>query len=205
MKKLVIPGEIISDKPLRLDHTVVEDGKTCSTVIGLYDDQTNSLIPVEGLWYPQPGEKVVGIVEEARLNTDTISLNAPYKGLIISKFTEGNLVNGDIIEATVKDLDKTGTIVLVRPRTLYGGKVLAVKPSKIPRILGKNDTMIRQIIDGTKSSISVGMNGLIWIKGGNSDLATDAILRIQEESHVSGLTERIAKMLGSNAQHPPQA
>ncbi len=200
MKKLVVPGEILSDKPLRLDHTIVEGGKTCSTIIGLYDDQKNSLIPVEGLWYPQPGEKIVGIVEEAKLNTDAIALNAPYKGLIISKFTEGNLVNGDIVEATVKDIDKTGTIILIRPRVLNGGKVLAIRPSKVPRVLGKNDTMVRQIMEGTKSSISVGMNGLVWIKGGNSDLATDAIMRIQEESHVSGLTERIAKMVGSNQQ-----
>jgi exosome complex component RRP4 len=199
MRKLVIPGEVLAGKPLRLDHTIVEDGKTCATVIGMFDDQTSGFIPLEGLWYPQPGEKVIGIVEEARLNTDNIALNAPFKGLIISKFTEGNLVNGDIVEATVKDLDKTGTIVLVRPRPLYGGKVLAIKPSKVPRLLGKNDTMINQIVNATKSSISIGMNGLVWIKGGNSDLATDAILKIQEEAHVSGLTERIAKMLQERA------
>lgn len=205
MKKIVIPGEILADKPLRLDHSIVEDGKTCSTVMGLFDDQTSSLIPLEGLWYPQPGEKVIGIVEEARLNTDNVALNAPYKGLIISKFSEANIVNGDIVEATVKELDKTGTIVLIRPRVLYGGKVLAVKPSKVPRILGKGDTMVKQIAEGTKSSLSVGMNGLIWVKGGDSDLATNAILRIQEESHVAGLTERIAKMLSSARQPAQQA
>ena len=200
MKKLVIPGEMLSDKPLRLDHTVVENGKTCSTVIGLYDESASSLIPVEGLWYPRPGEKVIGIVEEAKLNTDLINLNAPYKGLIISKFTEGNIVNNDIIEATVKELDKTGTIILIRPRVLYGGKLLAVKPSKVPRILGKGETMIKMIGEGTKSSISVGTNGLIWLKGGDYDLATNVIMRIQEESHVPGLTERIAKMVGVSAQ-----
>lgn len=199
MRRLVIPGEVLADKPMRIDHTIVEDGKTCATVIGMFDDQAGSFIPIEGLWYPQPGEKVIGIVEEARLNTDNIDLNAPYKGLIISKFTEGNLVNGDIVEASVKELDKTGTIVLVRPRPLYGGKVLAIKPSKIPRLLGKNDTMIKQIVDATKSSISVGMNGLVWIKGGDSDLATDVILRILDEAHVSGLTERIARMLQEKA------
>lgn len=203
MKRIVVPGEILAEKAVRLDHTIVEDGKTCSTVMGLYDDQTGSLIPLEGLWYPQDGEKVIGIVEEARLNTDTINLNAPYKGLIISKFSEANIVNGDILEATVKELDKTGTIVLVRPRVLYGGKVLAIKPSKVPRLLGKNDTMVKLIADGTKTSISVGMNGLVWVKGGNIDLATDAIMKIQEESHVSGLTERIAKMVGSSNTQPP--
>lgn len=195
MKKLVLPGEVLTERPMRMEHTIVDNGKTCSTIIGLFDDETNSLIPVEGLWYPRPGEKIVGIIEEAKLNTYTVSLNAPYKGIIISKYTEGNIVNGDIIEATVKDLDKTGTIVLIRPRVLYGGKVVSVKPSKIPRILGKDNTMIKQLSDGTKSSISVGMNGLVWLKGGDIDLATDAIVRIQEEAHVPGLTERINVML----------
>lgn len=197
MKRLVIPGEILSEKQLRMDHAVVEEGKTCSTIIGLFDDQANSLIPVEGLWYPRPGEKVIGIVEDAKLNTDVIALNAPYKGLVISKFTDSNMVTGDIIEATVKDMDKTGTIILIRPKVLYGGKVLAIRPSKVHRVLGKGDSMIGQIAEGTKASISVGMNGLVWVKGGDSDTATDAIMRIQEESHVPGLTERIAKMVGA--------
>ncbi len=195
MRRLVLPGDIIAEKPLRLDHTIVEEGKTCSTVIGIFDEEKNSFIPLEGLWYPTPGEKIIGIVEEAKLNTDLIDINAPYKGLIISKFSETSLAGGDIIEATVKELDKTGTIILSRPRVLFGGKVLVIKPSKVPRLLGKQDTMIRQIIEKTKSSISVGMNGLVWIKGGDSDMATKAILRIQDESHVPGLTERISQML----------
>ena len=195
MRKIVLPGDIIAENPLRLDHTIVENGKTCSTVTGIYDDEKNTFIPMEGLWYPTPGEKIVGIVEEAKLNTDVIGLNAPYKGLVISKFSETSMVNGDIIEAVVKELDKTGTVILSRPRVLFGGKVIAIKSSKVPRLLGKQDTMIRQITEKTKSSISVGMNGLIWIKGGDSDLATTAIMRIQDESHIPGLTERIAKML----------
>ncbi len=200
MKKLVTPGEVLSDKPLRIDNSLVEEGKTISTIMGMYDDQTSSLIPIEGLWYPRPGEKVIGVIEEARLNTCNVALNAPYKGIIILKFSEVNMVNNDIIEATVKELDKTGTIVLSRPKVLYGGKIMAVKPSKVPRILGKENTMITQVSQSTKASISVGMNGLVWVKGGDVDLATKAINQIVEEAHVSGLTDRIAAMLKSKQQ-----
>ena len=200
MKRLVTPGEVLADRPLRIDNSLVEEGKTISTIMGMYDDQTNSLIPLEGLWYPRPGEKVIGVIEEAKLNTCNVTLNAPYKGIIILKFSEANMVNNDIIEATVKELDKTGTIVLSRPRVLYGGKIMAVKPSKVPRILGKENTMITQISQSTKASISVGMNGLVWVKGGDADLATRAINQIVEEAHVSGLTDRIAAMLKSKQQ-----
>lgn len=200
MKKLVTPGEVLADKPLRIDNSLVEDGKTISTIMGMYDEQASSLVPLEGLWYPRPGEKVIGVIEEAKLNTCTVTLNAPYKGIIILKFSEANMLNNDIVEATVKELDKTSTIVLSRPRVLYGGKIMAVKPSKVPRILGKDNTMINQIAQSTKSSISVGMNGLVWIKGGDVDLATNAINQIVDEAHVSGLTERIAGMLKAKQQ-----
>lgn len=196
MRRLVLPGEILADKPLKLDDIVVEDGKTCATVIGIYDDERQTLIPLEGLWYPKAEERIIGIIEEEKLNTYVVNLNAPYKGIIISKYVdESRIKNGDIVEAIVRERDKTGTIVLSRPRVLYGGKVIYVKPSKIPRVIGKANTMIRQLSLGTKSDISVGMNGLIWMKGGDIDLATEAILKIQDEAHISGLTERINEML----------
>lgn len=195
MKKLVVPGEVISETPLRLYDTIIDNNKTCTTVMGIYDDETKALIPLEGLWYPRDGESIIGIVEEARLNSYSINLNAPYKGVIIAKFLKEELTAGDIIEASVKELDKTGTVVLTRPRTLFGGKLIGIKPSKIPRVLGKNNTMIKQLSTGTQSTIVVGMNGLLWIKGGDTDLATELISKIQAEAHTSGLTGRINEIL----------
>ncbi len=195
MKKLVMPGDILLNKPIRLEHTIVENGKTRAIVLGIFDEEKTSFIPLEGLWYPREEESVIGIIEEAKLNVYTVNLNAPYKGIIISKYTRDRIVNGDIVEAAVKELDKTGTVVLARPRVLHGGKVLYVKPAKIPRIIGSNNTMIKQLCSGTGSNIYVGMNGMIWMGGGDTDLATEAILKITKEAHISGLTDRISKML----------
>ena len=203
MRKVVVPGEMVEDKPLHLLDTIIEDNKTYATVISVYDDEKKTLVPLEGLWYPDRDEMVIGVIEEAKLNTYTVKLNAPYKGLIISKYAESTMANGDIIEAYVKELDKTGTVILSRPRVLPGGKVITVKPAKIRRLLGKADTMIKQITNGTGTQIAAGMNGLVWLKGGNIDKALEAIIQIQEEAHVSGLTERIGKMFG-NAAAPQQ-
>ena len=197
MKKLAMPGDVLLSRPLRLEHTIVENGKTYATVLGIFDEERASFIPLESLWYPCENETAIGIIEESKLNVYTVNLNAPYKGIIISKYTRDSMSNGDIIEASVKELDKTGTVVLSRPRVLHGGKVLYVKPSKIPRIIGSNNTMIRQICKGTNSNISIGMNGMIWMSGGNTDLATEAISRIVKEAHISGLTNRISEMLGT--------
>ncbi len=70
---------------------------------------------------------------------------------------------------------------------LYGGTILEIRPTKIPRVIGKNNTMVQQIAAMTKSTIVVGNNGIIWLKGGNVALATEAIRKIEDEAHTSGL------------------
>lgn len=200
MSRIVIPGEVLVEKPLRTENAMIEDNKTFSTVLGIFNDEKGILTPLEGLWYPRRGDIVLGIVEEARLNSYNVELSSPFKGIIIAKFVETRLQRGDVVEAEVKELDESKTVVLMRPRKLFGGKVFDVKPSKIPRIIGKASTMLQQIRDGTKSSVTVGMNGRIWVKGGNVALAIKAIHKISEEAHTSGLTERVKELLESQKQ-----
>ncbi len=195
MRKIVVPGELLSDKSPRGKDIIIENGKAYATVMGVYDDQKNSFVPLEGPWYPQSDDLVIGIVEEAKLTTSIVDMNSLYKGLLISKYSDTNMESGDIVEAIVRDVDETRTAVLQRPRKLFGGKIIDVKPTKVHRILGREDTMIRQIEQSTGATIKIGMNGRIWIKGGDVALASKAILQIEEEAHTSGLTERINKML----------
>jgi exosome complex component RRP4 len=195
MQRIVVPGEKLEDKPLRIDEAFIDDGKTYSTIMSMYDDEKKILMPLEGLWYPRSEDTVVGVVQEDKFNVLIIDLDSPYRGLIFAKDTNEDLVAGDIIEATVKELDKTKTVILGRPRKLAGGKILYVKPSKIGRILGKGNSMIKQLSGDTQTYIVVGMNGLIWMKGGKIDLCTEAIVMIQQEAHTSGLTNRVKNLL----------
>ncbi len=205
MRRIVVPGELIEEKPLRILDSIVENNKTYTTVMGLYDDEKKTLVPLEGLWYPNRDDQVIGIIEESKLNTDTVILNAPYKGLIISKYSEGKMSSGDFVEASVKELDKTGTVILTRPRILHGGKIIRVKPSKINRVLGKNSTMLKQISEGTGTRIIAGLNGMIWLNDGDIDLAIRAIEIVCAEAHTSGLTERIGVMVRSQSKYVPEA
>ena len=81
-------------------------------------------------------------------------------------------------------------------RKLRNGVLIKVTPTKIPRIIGKEGSMISMIKNKTKCEIITGQNGLVWIRGENKDKAIEAILIIEKESHTVGLTERIEKMLG---------
>lgn len=196
MRQIVFPGEVVVEKPLRMANTFVEDNKAFSKILGLYEGSEGEIIPLEGVWDPQIGDTIVGIVAESRNRVYEIELSYFRKGLLIpGRFDKYELNYGDVIQAEIKDIEGNKTIVLSDPRVLKGGTILEIKPMKVPRIIGKKSTMVKQIADSTKSQIVVGVNGIVWIRGGNSTLAIEAILRIQDEAHVQGLTERIKRML----------
>lgn len=197
MKEIVVPGELVAEEPLRSENTYIENGKTYSKVLGLYETDKKSLIALEGIWNPRIGDVVVGIVTSARNAVYEVDLTYFGRGLLIgSKFDRQTYKPGDMVEAEVKNVEDRGkTIILWRPRTLFGGTILEIRPTKVPRVIGKNNTMIEQISKATKCSIVVGTNGTVWLKGGDIGLATIAIRQIEEEAHTSGLTERIKAML----------
>lgn len=216
--EIVLPGDKISDNPVRMENAIVENGKTYATVIGMLDESKGAFIPLESVWYPRQGDFVVGIVENSKNNVHTVQLDSPFRGLILppprprfggrgrdSRFggrpqeERQEILNvGDVVSAFVRDVKREADqiiLILERPKRLFGGKLVEVRPSKVPRIIGKASTMLKQLEDGTKCTILVGLNGIVWIKGDNVPLAQKAINKIQEEAHVSGLTERITELL----------
>jgi len=78
------------------------------------------------------------------------------------------------------------------------GQIMQITPTKIPRVIGKKGSMINMIKDYTGCHIVLGQNGVILISGKtpeNEQLAMTAIRKIDEESHISGLTDRVTEML----------
>jgi len=49
--------------------------------------------------------------------------------------------------------------------------------------------MVEMIKNITGTQIVVGQNGIVWVRGENEDLAAEAILLIDQKSHIKGLTE----------------
>jgi exosome complex component RRP4 len=81
------------------------------------------------------------------------------------------------------------------PRVFYGGEVFSMSPVKVPRVIGKNGSMLDVLRRGTNCNFIVGRNGRIWAKGGNTKLLFKAIKKIENESHLPNLTNRIAEFL----------
>lgn len=213
--RIVLPGDFIEELKGRKTGTGVylEGEKVYSEVlgvprVGMYDV---SVVPLAGKYIPEFGDKVVGIVKEVEISGWLIDINSPYMGFLpvsegveefvdqrsdISKFYG----KGDVIFCRISRVTKSKSVQCsmrdILAKKLQGGTVVKVTPSKIPRIIGKAGSMINLIKQATKTDIYTGQNGHVWIRGENKELAIEAILTIDRESHTAGLTEKIEKMVG---------
>ena len=114
-------------------------------------------------------------------------------------FNIGDMVVTKIINVTSQKLVDL-TMKSQGLRKLYDGRTIRVEPCKVPRIVGKAGSMINMVKNSTHCRITVGQNGIIWINGEpeNELIAIEAINKIEKESHVSGLTERIEAFFEKN-------
>jgi len=81
---------------------------------------------------------------------------------------------------------------------LKGGRIIEITSSKVPRVIGKQGSMITLIKEKTECKIIVGQNGRVWISGPTPEkeiLAVDVINKIEHEAHLDGLTDRIKEYL----------
>ena len=194
---MLFPGDVVSDKPMRVPNTTVYRGMTIATTLGIRDDGKDHVVPLTGPWNPKIGDQVIGIVVSTRGNVSDVDLSFFGRGLIL--YSKDSSVEkfspGDAIEATVKTVENRKDVILAFPTILAGGIIINVEPSKIPRVIGRANTMVDQISKLTRCKIAVGRNGMVWLNGGNVALAITALQKVEREAHTHGLTDRIREML----------
>lgn len=215
-KEIVIPGDIVASGMdfLPSQGTFREGDEIISSNIGIasVNGRVIKVIPLTGKYNPRPGDMVIGKIIDMSLTNwyvdigcvnnaalsirevpeyieigEDLSQHYTFGDYIVAKITK---VNRNIIDLTLKDQGL---------RKLGSGKLIKVSTSKVPRIIGKQGSMISILKEKTKCRITVGKNGLVWIQGDSEDerFATEAIQRIDENSHKEGLTENINNFLDS--------
>ena len=211
-RKLVIPGELLGTG--RASNGTYQEGEEVfSRFVGLAEEKNgyHVVIPLSGIYNPKRGDGVVGKIEEIIFSKWIVDINSPYSAVLllsdaIEEFidiTKTDLTKyfnyGDLIFAEITSVSKIKSIQLSmkdrRCRKLRGGRLIKVTPTKVPRIIGRKGSMVEMIKEMTGTQIVVGQNGLVWIKGDNEDVAAEAILHIEEKSHISGLTDQTREML----------
>ncbi len=200
-KKLVIPGELVSEERKRLGgHVFIENGKIYSDTLGIVADepQAISVIPLQGKYMPCRGDVVVGIVAQEKFAGFIIDINSFYFSFVSKKEIRESLKVGSIVSAKIFEVNEINEAELGDIRLFIGGEIVSVSAVKVPRVIGKNGSMLDVLKNGTNCNIVVGRNGRIWIKGGNIELFLKAIKKIEDEAHLSNLTNKMTAFMEEN-------
>lgn len=201
MKRLIIPGELVTEERKKLgSHVFVREGKIYSDAIGLVNDESDfaSVVPLEGKYMPQVGDLVIGIIGEEKFSVYMVDVNSFYQTVVSKRDLREPLKAGSVVSAKISKVSELNDIDLQNPRVFFGGEIIDVNPVKIPRIIGRDASMLNIIKDGTKCNVIVGRNGRLWVKGGDIDLLKKVIQKIQDEAHLENLTNKIQDYLDKN-------
>lgn len=214
-KELVAPGDVVFEGNDVNPHSGVftENGKIRSKFTGVVEYKGSSVrvVPMSGRYIPQEGDIVIGEVSSVSFSNWRIDLNSPYESMMKIDVAVDEYIDldeddlsdyfdvGDAVVAKVSNVtdgyDVNVSMEDRRCRKLHDGRVIEISPSKVPRVIGKKGTMVKQIKEKTDTNIIVGQNGLVWIKGDKANLAVRAVKKVEREAHVDGLTDKMAEWL----------
>lgn len=211
-RTVVIPGEIIAegDDYFAGEGTEKIGPKVYARRYGLREESNNliKVIPLSGTYIPRRGNIVLGKVVNMTFNGWVIDIGGADRAFLsimeVPKYVnkdhlEEVLDMGDLVMAKIWAVNRRGIDLSLKSRGLGRvdeGIVFKVNPHKVPRIIGKEGSMIKIIKDETNTHISVGQNGYVWIKGASVSeelFAKKAIMYVAERSYMSGLTDEVMK------------
>ncbi|MCF2139101.1 MAG: exosome complex protein Rrp4 [Candidatus Lokiarchaeota archaeon] len=227
IREIVTPGQVIATDPglIAGRGAIKEDnGQITSVFVGLKEIRGKyvNVVPLNGLYNPQIGDKVIGRVIAKTPVKFLLDINAKFLGILkpsdafkrphqnrgypksmgTYRLPRENdmdkLKMGDQIICKILSGSRTEEPALTSLGQELGliteGLVIAISPTKIPRVIGKKGSMIALLKNLLHCKIFVAQNGRIWIHGRNPEnerLLIEVIYKIEREAHTTGLTDRV--------------
>jgi exosome complex component RRP4 len=195
---ILIPGDSLKKKDINSYER--ENNYYSKYILLLNEDKTTRLF---GYYMPEVNDIVIGKVIDVLSNGWLVDINSPYVGKLSLKdigidpndlYTYGDYILCQIVRMTKNkliDLD------IKKKEKLNDGLILKVDPARIPRVIGKNSSMLNLIKEYLKIDIIIGKNGRIYLNGNVNDVskAVDIIRFIINNSYKRGLTEKVKEIL----------
>ncbi len=211
-RKIVIPGEVlakghdflpgegtekIGEEIIAIRYGLMEEVSKLIKVIGL-----------SGIYTPRRGNVVIGKVKNITMNGWPVDIGTPESAFLpvaetprfVPKEGMADVLNiGDMVVAKIFGVNSRGVDLTIKIKGLgriEEGLIVKVNSNKVPRIIGKEGSMINLIKEHTDCDVTVGQNGYIWIQGKNIDdelLVKKVIMFIVEKSFSHGLTSEVEK------------
>ena len=216
-RKIVVPGEIIisGEDFLPGEGTRREENNIVASKFGLAEEagRVVKIIPIFGAFVPRRNNVVIGRVTDITHAGWLIDIDSASSGFLpieeSPRFINRNemdqyLAIGDVISAKIWTVKNKGIDLTIKGKglgKLEEGFIFRIIPSRVPRVIGREGSMVNLIKERTGCSITVGQNGWIWIRGHSLEAeikARKAVEIVADKVHVNGLTEKIESWFEEN-------
>src|SRR3989344_9604674 len=200
---VVVPGESIveGEDYLPGEGARREGDKVVAGRFGLAEiaGRVIKVIPLSGAYIPRRNNVVLGCVSDITFNGWLVDIDCPGNAFLpiaesprfINQYEMDQfLAIGDVLAGKIWSIKGRGIDLTIKGKglgKLEGGFIFRVNPSRVPRVIGREGSMITLIKDNTGCQITVGQNGWVWIKGENVDdsiKARKAVEYIAENVHI---------------------
>ncbi|MFA5485247.1 MAG: exosome complex RNA-binding protein Rrp4 [Candidatus Pacearchaeota archaeon] len=215
-RQIVIPGEnIISGDNFLPGEGAYRDGNEVVAkrygIVNISDNYVR-VVPLSGVYFPRRNNVIIGTISGITMNGWLIDFGGSQNAFLslneVPRYINKNELKefldfGDSVIVKIWDTQSRGIDTSIKQRGLgkiEGGMLINVNPNKVPRIIGKEGSMVKLIRNATDCSLTVGQNGVVWVKSNkieNEILAKKIIEYIVENSVLIGLTEKVEKYIKS--------
>jgi exosome complex component RRP4 len=211
-RRMIVPGEVIvkGDQYLPGEGTEKKGDEIVAAKYGLAEESNRlvKIISLSGVYQPRRGNVVIGKVENITFNGWIIDIDSPTGAFLpltevpryVNKDGLSEVLDiGDMVVAKIIGINGRGIDLTIKSRGLGKideGIIIKINSNKVPRVIGKEGSMINLIKREAGCNVTVGQNGLIWIKGDRIEdelFVKKAINFVSDKSYISGLTEEIKK------------
>ncbi|MBI2674976.1 MAG: hypothetical protein HYX24_00840 [Candidatus Aenigmarchaeota archaeon] len=213
-RDFVVPGdEILKSMDYLPGRNTYREGESIhAKKLGLtsVSGRVVSVIPLNSVYIPKAGDMVVARVIDIQSNgwvlyvspicNAFLSLSGVRQYIdtnrmsLASVYSINNLLYTNI--SAVNQLDSVYvTMQDPKARKLDDGRLININPAKIPRIIGKEGSMITMIKNKSGCRICIGQNGIVWIQGREAEAVIEILRLIESQPYAEGLTDKVAKML----------
>jgi len=216
-RRIVIPGEVIvsGEDYLPGEGARREGENVVASRFGLAEEagRVIKVIAITGAFIPRRNNVIIGRVTNITFNGWIVDIDSASSGFLpidesprfINKSEMDQfLAIGDVVSAKIWSVNSRGIDLTLKGKglgKLEGGFIFRVSPNRVPRVIGREGSMINLIKDKTGCNITVGQNGWVWISGpaiDNEIKARKAIEFVTEKVHVEGLTEKMEDWFQEN-------
>jgi len=195
---ILIPGDNLKKKDINSYER--ENNYYSKYILLVNEDKATRLF---GYYMPEVNDIVIGKVIDVLSNGWIIDINSPYVGKLSLKdsgvdpsdlYTYGDYILCQIVKITK---NKLIDLEIKKKEKLNDGLILKVDPARIPRLIGKNSSMLNLIKEKLKIDIIIGKNGRVYLNGDINNIlkAVDIIRFVINNSYKRGLTEKVKEIL----------